>query len=73
MAYKIICNEWIKDICGLRKPLEAAVGLTSRANQRYVRMKMTSKCDVRCFICRWYIRSVMSDTNDAFKIFSGNI
>ena len=30
-------------MCGLRKPLEAAVGLTSRANMRYVSSKVRSK------------------------------
>ena len=59
-----------KEIRGLKKPLEAAVGLTSRANSRYLSSKVTSKCDVSCFVSRAYIRSVTSDTNSAFKIFS---
>ena len=31
-VYKVILMNGSKEICGLRKPLEAAVGLTSRAN-----------------------------------------
>ena len=58
-----------KKNCGLRKPLEAAVGLTSRANKRYVSSKVTSKCDVICFIWRANVRSIKSDKNDACKIF----
>ena len=32
-----------------KKPLEAAVGLTSRSNKRFVSSKVTPKCDVICF------------------------
>ena len=39
-----------KNFAGLRKPLKAAVGLTSRANLRYVSSKVMSKCDVTYFI-----------------------
>ena len=60
-----------KEIWGLKKPLEAAVGLTSCANSRNDSSKVTSKCDVSCFVSRAYIRSVMSDTDIVFNIFSG--
>ena len=59
------------DIGVLKKSLEAAVELTSSANLRYVSSKVTSECDVSCIVSRAYIRSVMSDRNSAFKIFSG--
>ena len=50
MVYKVILINGYKEICGLTKQLEVAVGLTSRTNRRYVNSKVTSKCDVSCFI-----------------------
>ena len=50
VVYNVILMNGLKEICGLRKPLEVAVGLTSRANMRNVSSKVTSKCDAICFI-----------------------
>ena len=50
MVYNVILmNEYEKE-CNLRKPLEAAGGLTSRANKCYASSKRKSKCDVSCLI-----------------------
>ena len=49
IAYNVILIKRLKEICGVRKPLEAAVGLTSRANKRYVSPKVTSEREVICF------------------------
>ena len=51
MVYHVIFhNERTKEICSLREPLGHAVGLTPRANKRYVSSKVTSKCEDSCFI-----------------------
>ena len=48
MVYNVILMNDYQEICDLRKPLEAAVGLTSRANKLYASLKVTSMCDVSC-------------------------
>ena len=51
MVYNVILMSGSKEMCGLRKPLEAAVGLMSRANKRYMSSTVKSKkCDGSCFI-----------------------
>ena len=42
MVYNIILMNGYKEICDLRKPLVATVGLKSRANKRYVSSNVTS-------------------------------
>ena len=43
MVLNVILLNKLEEICGLRKPLEASGGLTSRVNKRYVSSRVTSK------------------------------